>query len=325
MADGGSTADGGGSSARSPSGSSRGIHPLAATAPSVSDLLPVLVKLGLTEYEGRVLAALIVVGDGTATQLARVSGISSRPNVYVRLESLEGKGLAYRRPGKVTHWTSPHREEIVDRLVAVQQERLLKEQAEVAERARDARELLSELAPPQAVTAMPEVQLVTNEVQMGMAYERLVGEVLGELLVCNLGPYGGEVRVANEVLEALERGVKARALYRSPGREGKQAAALKDTMAAYSDAGVDSRILDDLPLSMAMFDRGVVLLSLPDRSDPSAGFPAHLIVEHPAFGAWCAAAFEQLWSEGEPYPPVTEDRPVKGPSTASPEDLGRKS
>ncbi|HUP68809.1 MAG TPA: helix-turn-helix domain-containing protein [Acidimicrobiales bacterium] len=271
--------------------------------PQAAELCPILEDLGLASYEARVLIALARAGEATAAQLGELSGIS-RPNVYAPLESLEAKGLAERRTGKVARWGAPPMADIIGRLQATQEQRLKDQLSRVETLAGEAaRRFAAGLAADAPRTGNAHVQFAVDDIQLGLFYERLITEATTEVLVCNRGPYPGEMIVSPEVIDALARGVKARALYRSAELEGEQAEALRRTAEAYQDAGVEARIVDDLPLVAAIFDGRFVLLGLPDPADPDALSVTDLMVDHPAFAAWCKAAFEQLWASAKPYRP----------------------
>lgn len=64
----------------------------------MDSLIQNLVTLGLTEYEARVYAALVGIGEGTARQIHEVSGVP-RPRVYDIAEGLAARGFITIRRG----------------------------------------------------------------------------------------------------------------------------------------------------------------------------------------------------------------------------------
>lgn len=263
-------------------------------------------ELGLTAYEARLLVALVQVGEATASQLARLSGIS-RPNVYLRLEALENRNLAEARPGKVTRWASPGAREVVNRLRVANHEQLTRAKATIDERCEEAERVLEKLGPEMPKLPSPHVKLLSTEFQAGVLYERLAAEVESELLVCNRGPYAGKVQVDPTVVEALGRGVHMRALYRRAELEDS-VSEIRSCAEGFEDAGVVSRVVEELPLSLAVFDRSAVIVALPAVANGAEPFPTNFLVDHPAFASWCVAAFEQLWSSGDALPPTPGPR-----------------
>ena len=59
--------------------------------PTAADLVAHMKRLGLTEYESRILIALVQAEPATAYELAKKSGVP-RPNAYSALEGLEARG-----------------------------------------------------------------------------------------------------------------------------------------------------------------------------------------------------------------------------------------
>ena len=60
----------------------------------MDDLVRNLTTLGLTEYEARVYAALVGIGEGSARQVHEASGVP-RPRVYDIAEGLAEIGRAH--------------------------------------------------------------------------------------------------------------------------------------------------------------------------------------------------------------------------------------
>lgn len=273
----------------------------AAAVHQVNALHTLFEELGLTSYEARLLVALIRVGEATAAQLSQLSGVS-RPNVYLRLEALANRGLAEPRQGKVTRWVSPGATEVVNRLRALNDEKLIKARSQIARCCDAARRVLDELGPEMPRVPAPYVKLLSSELQSSVLYERLMTEVEDDVLVCNRGPYPGDLDLDPAVIDALGRGVRMRALYRAVEVEDASSRAVLSCAIAYEAAGVACRVVDDVPLGLAVFDRTLVLLSLPSLAQGDEPFPTNFAVEHPGFASWCARAFDQTWLTGTPLP-----------------------
>ncbi|MBS7622680.1 TrmB family transcriptional regulator [Candidatus Bathyarchaeota archaeon] len=76
---------------------------------SLADYVPALTRLGLTEYEARVYAALVKSGSKTAGELSFLSGVP-RTKLYGSVRALEQKGLVrtVRRKPETFTATSPN-------------------------------------------------------------------------------------------------------------------------------------------------------------------------------------------------------------------------
>lgn len=256
-------------------------------------------KLGLGTYEARVLVALLQVGAATAGQLAKLSQVT-RPNVYPVLDSLSAKGLVYARPDKVTQWVCIGREEVVARLFQAREQSLREAQAQVARHRDEAAKILAKMAPESMLPPRPPVTIVDSDFEFTSLYHRLVETTTTELLVLNKGPYPGDLKVQPVVISALARGVRARALYETDELTDPGLVDLRVTMEAYDRVGVEGRVVDSLPIAMAILDRKTVLLGVDDPEVPELGRPAHIHAEYVPLAELCMNAFENLWSKGSP-------------------------
>lgn len=264
--------------------------PAPASAEEVEQLSRMLQEFGLTARESKVLLALVQLGTATVAQVARLVDVE-RANIYRVLEALSARRLVLPLPGGERRWTSPGRGGIVDVLLAEEEEhhRGLRSQGERA------RELLERLAPEAPEAGLPYLQLVPQVREASRLYDRLLSETRTELLVCNKAPYGGTIDVRPAVLDALARGVKARALYESDEFDAAQTEGLWESRLVYHEVGVEGRVVDRLPIRLAVFDRSRVLLAM---NDPvlSERFPTNLFIDDAGFAEFAALAFEQQWS-----------------------------
>ncbi len=172
-------------------------------------LLHELEELELSPYEARVLLALLRLGSANTAELARFSSVP-RTSTYQVLEELNRKGLAQRLSvDGPAMWASPGRDEVFSTLDAAQEERLAQHRA----RTTRLREVVAETF-PEVPTAGPYVHVIHGAAQAGAAWNRLIAESTKELLVFNRPPYSFAPDEVNPpVLEAVGRGVTARALY----------------------------------------------------------------------------------------------------------------
>lgn len=277
-----------------------------------------LEDLGLSPSEARVTLALFQLGSAKSTELARVGSVP-RTSIYQLIESLEDKGLILRVPGDgPAVWASPGRDKVLARLygalAAAQEERLQQHRAHAAR----LREMLAEWAPESPPVALPYVQLITCPSRVSEFHEQLLGEAASEVLVFNRPPYSTVPRTVNAAaMRALARGVAMRVLYQAAQVEDPEADAFRASLEAYREAGVDGRVVDELPIKLLIVDRKVALLAMDDPHQPFAGFPVTLLIEHAGFAAFQAAAFDQLWDIARPCPRPTAAVSQPGDESAS--------
>ena len=288
--------------ARPPSG--------GAAHPVLRRLQPVFEELGLNGYQSRVLLALLQAGTATAVQLAMLSGVP-RTSVYPVLNELEARRLVNQVPGRSSSWVSPGEEEVLDRLYAEQQERF----RSLEDKVQGARKLLAQLPVSAHSGGLPYVQVIPSVAQSKLAFEQALAATRSELLMFTRPPWSWPKEGSgNEtVLGTLARGVKARALYQASDLTSESAASLAE-LGEYHAAGTEGRVVAELPMKLAIFDRTTVLLALADPVTPDVGFPTSLLVQHPGYSGMQALAFESMWESAQPYDEfeVSKPSPVRG-------------
>lgn len=258
--------------------------------------------LGLTPYQARLVVALQQAGSANCVDLARLAGIP-RTSTYQVLDELDSKGLASRLPGDgPAVWTSVGRQESLDRLVELEAERLDKIKA----RAGNVAELLARLLPSERSVSLPYVQVIHDPSRVGPLYQQLLSRTERELLVFNRPPYSKPIGPVQRVIVDTVHRARARALYQAAQAEDAGYMSWHHEMETYHEAGVEGRVVEQLPIKLAIFDRQSTLLTLDDPVLPQVGFPITLHIDHPGYSSVQANAFENLWGSATPYEEIRE-------------------
>lgn len=288
------------------------------TDPRVEPLLEQLQltfeELGLNGYQARVLLALLQAGSATANELARMAGVP-RTSAYPVLHELESKRLAARAPGQSGRWVSLGESEVLDLLHAEQRERFEALGARVTE----ARDLLTSIAAVPDDASFPYVHILHTAGQSRAAFDQKIGATREELLMFTRTPVAALGKEPSSVVMALlKRGVRCRVLYQASDIADPPDPRWLPPLDTYHRAGVDGRVVEQLPMKLAIFDREVALLALSDPVLAEIGFPTSLMVEHPGFADLQVRAFNDLWNTATPYRdfveavrPGTTDPPAK--------------
>lgn len=248
---------------------------------------------GLSDYEARVLLALMRVGSGTTVDLARLSRVH-RSAIYPVLEGLHVKGLAERLPGDgPARWVAAPREVAVARLEAGPRTALEDQLHEYQERSQRVRHLILDAFREAPAVARPHAHLLHLSSQVKLAYDQMLAGARSELVMFTRPPYATRRGYVNpRVLTVLERGVRARVVYQA-GDDDDPA------FVTYSQHGVEARVVPELGFKLTVVDRSIALVSMNDPAQ--AGYPTTILVDHPAYAAAHAVMFEQVWLTGEPY------------------------
>jgi sugar-specific transcriptional regulator TrmB len=256
-------------------------------------LLPDLEELGVNGSQARVLLALLQLGTGNSSEIARLAQVP-RTAVYPVLQELEVKRLVGRVAAQgPALWASPGREEVLDRLESAYEARMREQGARVAR----VRSTIEELVPPGSPTAPPMVHFLPGPAHANEAYDQLLSATRSELLVFSRPPFSaGPGPINPRLRELLDRGVAVRVLFQS--QSGPTAEAVADhEKDSYSVAGVQARAIDYLPIKLVISDRRVVLLAIPENDTAMVGFPTTLLVDNENYAAVHVDVFENYWTK----------------------------
>ncbi len=302
--------------------------PVAASDSLMNRIRDDFEEFGLNGYQARVLLALLRAGSASPPYLAQLSGVH-RTSAYPVLDELATKGLAYQLPGQKATWATPGPEKVLNRLLTTQEERLRAMRARMAETADAIAQVVSARA--DGAMAAPYVQMIAGAAQARSTYDRLLAEVEDEFLVLNRPPYSAagergrrnraltDIAFRDElnpaVIAALGRGVSIKVLYQKSQWDDAASNSFRSAMSGYHRAGVEGRVVDELPMKLVVADRRVALLSLADPVLPEVGFPANLLVAHPGYAGFQADGFDHRWATGRSV--TTERSALNEPATSS--------
>lgn len=276
-----------------------------ASAPVPEPLLHGFQELGLSPYEARVLVALLRQGSANSVELARLSGVP-RTAVYPVLQGLGERGLAERvsGPGPAV-WASRGRDQVISRLKAAAEDRLRLHR----QRADDLRDLLERSfpeAPPEV--PLPFVHVLTGASQLKGTHEQMLGAVQTEVMMFTRPTSTWAfVNPSQDILDMLAGGVQMRVLYEAQQWDSPGSEAFRTEMTVYHDAGMQARLVDELPVQLVVVDRSVALVHMP-HPDSVDGYPSTIHVRHRGFAEMAALAFEQFWAGARPLRPGRSPR-----------------
>lgn len=263
---------------------------------------------GLGLYESRVLLSLLRLASASAAQIAQFAGVP-RTSVYQALQSLSLKGLAERLPaGGTATWACPSREAVLSRLDAIleesqEQRRQALEERTAAEivRASTLRHVVAQTFGAASKGTGAYVHILGTAARVKQAYEEILAGASIDVMMFTVPPYAAPAGYVNPaVLGVLERRVPFRAVYAAGHTDQPE-------FVDYHRAGVEARVVADLPMKLVLVDRERALIGLTDPVLAENGYPVTMLIEHPGFAGFLAACFELTWETGVPYePPVVE-------------------
>lgn len=250
-----------------------------------------LQQIGLNAYEAR--AYLVLVGHPRfkALELAARASVP-RQKIYEVLDSLVEKGFAQViqertklfsaiEPGLAVPTYLDHRQKMLE------QERI--EQARVASGLVD--DLTAACSGAQhGRGTLDFLRIVTEPGQTAVAYRRMLADVREEYLEFSRPPYAVDPLDEQLVRQARVQGVSCRLILESTPMDGEHRNRLRE----YVAAGIQVRMLESLPMKLALFDgaRGLIALL-----DPVITRPAwtSVVFEHSGMGQAMKGLFEDHW------------------------------
>ena len=246
---------------------------------------PVLAALGVSAVEERVYRALLTRPGATVAEIESGSGVGSKLRQI--LSELEGKGLVSSTAGKPLRFlpAPPH--------LAV--EGLIHRRRNELERARIAAQQMVEDFRNLQMTDPPIeiVEVIGGEEALHERFVQLQTSALEEVVLLDKPPYADPLGINEFEIDTLERGVAYRVIY---DRRALEMPGQMDWLKVHTEAGEDARVLDDVPIKLAIADRKLGLVPL-SGEEALAGA---LLIHHSSLLDALSALFETLWNRAVP-------------------------
>lgn len=252
-----------------------------------------LAELGLSVNEARLYVALLTIGEGTAADLARASGVP-RPKVYEALGAMESRGFCTTVLGRVTRYR-PLAPDIALRDWTRHRDH---ERAAQAEREQALAETLIRLLPAPAdrpATQPPDyLEAVSGRLQTTAALEEIIGRAERSVWMMQQPPFL-QPRTRWNVAEAdaARRGVQVRVIYST------EAARDPRRVVDLLRAGGECRTLDEIPMKLLVRDEVEAFCSLRDARSGQQTMTS-VAIRHPDLAKPLGLLFRQLWKRATP-------------------------
>jgi sugar-specific transcriptional regulator TrmB len=284
-----------------------------------SALIEKIRQLGFSEYEARCYLALLERESLTVSEISRLAEIP-RPNAYEALEKLMAKGIVVSIPGNMKRYAASDpwflREkslENLDNSLEAELESLEEKRKELLNKKKAAQEnidgLTNELdslfkGSRSNGSPLNYIEVLKDPLRIHHRAIQLCYEAKKEMLAFTKPPYSFTTREQQEEqkrpqIEALRKGVKIRTIYELPADKASQAALL-EAASDFISHGEEARLLEELPIKLAVFDEKIALFTL---VDPIIGKPAvtSLVAEHHALAKSFKMLFESFWEKARDY------------------------
>ncbi len=253
-----------------------------------------LQQIGLNAYESRAYIVLIGHPRFKALEVAGPARIP-RQKIYEVLDSLVEKGFVRVVQGKAKQFSA------VEPRLALQS--YLARKRETYEREWQGRQELATSLTADLAGVFKDgnrghgplnyLRIVAHTGQIADEYRTLLADTTEEYLEFARPPYAVDPIQEPMVRRLIENGGACRLLYASPALEAEQLSQLK----LFERATAKVRLVEDLPMKLALFDnhRGMISLDDPVVSQPRI---TALVFEHKQLASAMHSLFDDFWNRG---------------------------
>ena len=257
-----------------------------------------LQQLGLNAYEARTYMVLLGHTRFKALDLANRAKVP-RQKIYEVLDGLVGKGFAHVVQERTKLFSAVEPGLAIPNYLASRREIL---ERELSDQSRLAATIIDDLSAAycrgrSGRGSLDFLRIISEPGQSGAHFREMLAEVREEYLEFSRPPYAGEPFEADLVVSAVGRGVTCRILVESASLsslEGPGRTPLRSL-------GVDVRLMDRIPMKLALFDgvRGMIALLDPVLTTPSW---TTVVFDHVGMGQAMRGLFEDCWGRAERAP-----------------------
>jgi sugar-specific transcriptional regulator TrmB len=277
-------------------------------------------EIGLKSSEAKTYLSLLEKDTLTVSEVSRIAGIP-RANAYQALEELMSKGLCISKPGDTKKYSASDPALLVEKFHMQADEAAQRELQDLTDREKAILEkneaakenitsLLKELRPQYEKSRLQTnpldyIEIIRDPYQLHRKYLQLVGETKQEILVFTKPPFTRPREKLSEeqdgsLMDSLRRGIRLRSIYEVSADDEDQKGWWFELIDVGVRAGEEARVIDELPMKMAIFDSRIVMCALADPVSGQISLTSQ-IVEHPALAKGLKILFETLWERAEDY------------------------
>lgn len=243
-------------------------------------------------------------------EVAKSAGVP-RAKVYEILESLVNKALCRSFPDKVNKYSAVNpiilKKKFESSLKAINTEIEQKAQ-ELDTMKQEGDEILEKLAPLYAEgrnkkESLNYIEIIKNPDMIKERYLELVNGATEEILVFTKPPFDSTPEQAQEqgekVLDVIKRKVRLRCIYEMLESDERNKW-LYNFIKWGIGEGEEARVIDKLPMKMAIFDKKTVLLALEDPVSKELSLTTQ-VIEHRALANGLRILFDVMWEKAQDY------------------------
>lgn len=269
-----------------------------------------LKKFGLTHYESKCYLSLLGQSSLSAVEVAKSAGVP-RSKVYEILEGLVNKALCRSFPDKVNKYSAVNpiilKRKFESSLEDLDTE-IKQKKEKLASIKKEGDKVLEKLLPLYAEGRhkkdnMKYIEIIKHPEMIKERYLQLVDSAKEEILVFTKPPFDSTPEQAQEqgakVLDVIKRKVRLRCIYELLENDERNKW-LYNFIKWGIGEGEEARVIEKLPMKMAIFDKKIVLLALEDPVSKELSLTTQ-VIEHRALASGLRILFDVMWDKADDY------------------------
>ncbi len=258
------------------------------------ELIENLEEFGLSKREAEVYIALLQKKEFTAPELTKITTIT-RTKIYEHLQNLVHKGLcneSNKNGQKIYKAVSP---KIVLKDIIRNYELDLEKKKRSSELLQKKLSSLHKIG-LNKIEPLDYIEVLNDPRQIRERWFDIENNLKEELLVFTKPPYS--VSLEDNIIEGSKvlkkKNISTRSIYEYNELTSVEINGLIQMIETYQKLGEQSRIIEKLPMKLAICDESLTMLSLIDNVSLTPGFTT-IIIDHPGFAIALKNTFESYW------------------------------
>jgi sugar-specific transcriptional regulator TrmB len=260
--------------------------------------------LGLNSYEAKVYLALMERDSLSVSEVSKISKVP-RARTYDILDTLVTQGLATLKPGRFKKYSASDPDSLREKLIIRSENHYADEKRTIERVTLSLKRKFESALDSDARRSNPldYIEVIREPYQIHKKIVKLTSETKDEILFFTKPPYSGEKAGIEEQTQQqsrlLEKGIRIRSIYEVPA-SAEQRRWLLGLIETAVKNGEEARVLEHLPMKMAIFDEKTLVFAL---EDPILGESSltTLVIKHRALAWGQKMLFDSLWSIAKDY------------------------
>jgi sugar-specific transcriptional regulator TrmB len=269
-----------------------------------SSMLENLKQMGLNLYEAKVYLGLLERPSMDTFEISKVTGVP-RARTYDVLDSLVAKGLASIKPGKMKKFCALDIDAFRRRLYGETQQEFDEKIKNIDTVSLTLKKKFDSFYSQKDISNDPldYIEIIKDKYQISAKYCELMRNAKSEILAFSKPPYTkSKTRLEeqyDEEVSSLKKGISMKSIYEIP-EDKKSKEWIYYTIDSLIQQGEQARVIEKLPMKMAVFDEKISIIALEDPVLKQISLTS-MIIEHLSLAQSFRILFNTVWEQAQDY------------------------